>query len=619
MKLSKLKYWYVAVLILLFATACDDSAVLTEYNIIPEPVYIVQKGRIFTISTSTKLCFENLAQNSPTAKLITNTLRKKHVRPALIGQPTKNCITFTINDTVNTALGDEGYLLQVKPEGIFISANTEAGLFYGFVTFVQMLPPDIRSESYSRVTLPECTILDYPRFAWRGSHLDCCRHFMSVREIKLHLDIMSAYKLNKFHWHLSDDQGWRIETDQFPQLNDIGSWRVDRSRQPWGMADSVRPNEEPTYGGFYSKEDIREIVEYASARNIEVIPEIELTSHCSAILAAYPELSCPGKSHAVALGPCWPDNALLCAGNDKALNFIQQLLDEVCELFPGEYIHIGVDECSLETWEQCPRCQARMRQKGFNDERQLQGWLVWQIEQMVEKHGKRILGWDDLLECHNISPTAVVIATRGDTNVSRAAFRGNGVIAAPPEFCNLDSYQADTHYHPLAAPQFLSLQKVYQYDPMPQTLAHNVQGNLLGGVQLLWTGFTSNYSEAQYMLLPRLCAIAECLWTPSDKKSWSSFRQRIEKHKTSFKSRKLNYCPGSFRPVVVETPSGANVVVDITTEVANTYIYYTLDGSEPTPESAIYHESFTAPRGTLLRTLTLYNGVAQEGIYNFVL
>lgn len=619
MGLHSLKYWFVGILLLLLASACGDKVVITEYNIIPEPVYLAQKGRSFSMTTSTKLRFENIAQNSPTAKLIATTLRKKHIRPSIIGQPESDCITFSINDTANTELGSEGYLLQVRPEGITISANTETGLFHGFVTFVQMLPPDIKTGSYSRITLPECTILDYPRFGWRGSHLDCCRHFMTVKEIKQHLDIMSAYKLNKFHWHLSDDQGWRIETDQFPQLNDIGSWRVDRSHQPWGMADSARPNEEPTYGGFYSKEDIREIVEYAKIRHIDVIPEIDLTSHCSAILAAYPELSCDGKARHVALGPCWPEDAVLCAGNDKVLEFLSLILDEVCDLFPGEYIHIGVNDCSKESWERCPRCQSRIRQNGLKDENQLQGWLVTQIEQMVADHGKRIVGWDDIIDCDNVSPEAVAMVAQGNANIARAAFRGNGVIAAAPEYCNLDCYQADTQYHPMASPQFLPLYKVYQYDPLPQTLAHNVQCNLLGGVQVLWSDFVANYTEAQYLLLPRLCALAECFWTSTERKNWTSFQKRIEQHKVSFKSRKLNFCPGSFCPVVVEKPSGQNVSVEITTEVSNTYVYYTLDGSEPTPESTIYQGPFTTHKGTTLRTLSLYNGVVQEGIYNFVL
>lgn len=618
MKLSKLKYWYAVILALLFATACGDSAVLTEYNIIPEPVYIVQKGRTFTMSTSTKLCFENLAQNSATAKIITNTLRKKHVRPAFIGKPTKNCITFTINDTVNTAIGDEGYLLQVKPEGIFISANTEAGLFYGFRTFVQMLPPDIQHRPYRRLTMPECTILDYPRFSWRGSHLDCCRHFFTVKQIKKHLDLMAAYKLNKFHWHLADDQGWRIEIEQYPQLNDIGSWHVDRCDQPWGQEEPAKPGEEPTYGGYYSKQDIAEIVKYAADRNIEVIPEIDLTGHCSAILAAYPDLSCDNGHYSVAVGPCWPPKAVLCAGNDNVLKFITNVLDEVSPLFPSEYIHIGLNDCSKENWENCPKCQNRIHRLGLADENALQGWLVAQIETILSRKGKRIIGWDELLECHNLSTDAVLIAAKGDTNMLRGAIIGNSVIAASPNFCNLDYYQTDSAYHQTKAfPQLLPLINVYQYDPMPQTMTHDVQCKLLGGEAILWTDYVTKYDEAEYMLIPRICALAECFWTQPERKDWPHFREKIESHKLHLSMLGYNYCRGSFRPILSTTNTTKGVHVEMTTEVANAYIYYTTDGSDPTPESAIYESPITLPHGTLLRTITLYNGEIQEGIYTY--
>lgn len=619
MKSHGVKYWYSIFLLLLLVTACGDNAVLTEYHIIPEPAYLVQKGRTFTLSTSTKLCFENLAQNSSTAKIITNTLRKKHVRPALIGQPTKNCITFTINDTVNTAIGDEGYLLQVKPEGIFISANTEAGIFYGFRTFIQMLPPDIQHRSYRRVTLPECTILDYPRYQWRGSHLDCCRHFFTVKEIKKHLDVMASYKFNRFHWHLADDQGWRIETDLYPQLNDIGSWRVDRSGQPWGEASPAKPNEEPTYGGYYSKQDIQEIVQYAAERHIEVVPEIDLTSHCCAILASYPELACNGALHSVALGPQWPNNALLCVGKDQTIEFLTNLLDEISDLFPFEYIHIGVSESSKEAWEQCHLCQSRMHSLGLSDENALQGWLIAQIDNILSSKGKHIIGWDDMLECPNLSPESLVMVSRGDSNLVRATYRNHGVIVCTPEYCNLDTYQADSAYHPISMPQYLPLHQVYQFSPTASTLAHDVEHNILGSEALLWTDYVTNYSEAQYMLLPRLCALAECFWTPSDKKDWSTFQRRIEHHKKLFQAYGYNYCKGSFRPKISKTFDGNNVTVTFTSEVADTYIYYTTDGSDPTPESAIYRGPITLTRGTKLRTITLYNGEIQEAINNFIL
>ncbi len=607
-------------MILCLMVACGEkNAEVTEYHIIPEPAYMVQKGRTFTISSRTKLYFENLAQNSATTKFITNTLRQMHIRPAFIGTPNRGSITITLNDSINPALGSEGYLLQVLPSGILISANTEAGLIYAFETFIQMLPEDIHQHPYDHITLPECTILDYPRFPWRGSHLDVCRHFIPVQQIKRHLDIMAAHKLNKFHWHLTDDQGWRIEIEKYPALNDIGSWRVDRSQYAWGDEPPARPDEEPTYGGFYSKEDIAEVVRYAQQYHIEVIPEIELPGHASAILAAYPELSCDHAAYSVALGPCWPHTATLCVGNDDAIQFIDDLLDEVAELFPSEYIHIGLDNLDTEHWENCPKCQSRIRQEGLADEAGLLNWLVTHIEEHLSRKGKRVIGWDDILSCNNLSSEAVIMAAQGDSTILHGTILGNGVINANTEYCDLESYQADTAYHPAASPLFLPLAKCYQFDPLPKNLTSDVQSHCWGGEAVLWTNYISSYEQAEYFLLPRLCALAECFWTSPENKDWPRFQQKIEHQKQRMRSFGYKPCKGSFKPTVMKTAADSGWIVTLTCEVAGTYIYYTTDGSDPTPEGSVYTRPIRLPQGTHLRTLTLYNGEAQEGIYDFTL
>ena len=615
-----MKRWYIllTLALLLLTASCGDTVAIKEYSIIPEPVYLVQKGRIFTLSSSTRLCFENLGQNSPTAKYITTSLRQMHVRPALIGTPHKDCITFAINDTTNPAIGDEGYLLQVHPDGIFISANTEAGLFYAFQTFVQMLPEDILHHSYNRIDMPECTILDHPRFNWRGSHLDVCRHFFSVKQIQRHLDLMAAYKLNKFHWHLTDDQGWRIEIDRYPQLNDIGSWRVDRTHQPWGQETPAHLGEEPTYGGFYTQEDIADIVAYAAQRHIEVIPEIDLPSHASAILAAYPQLACDDYPYTVALGPYWPPKAILCLGNDETMQFVSDIIDEVIQLFPSPYIHIGGDVPYRDNWEECPRCQALMRKQGLANENELQGWFLSHLGKMLERKGRMMIGWDDIMDCP-LTTDAVVMAWRGDTTAFAAALRSTPVISASPSYCNLECYQADSNHQPTAFPLYITLHQAYQYDPIPRTLTENAQPYVWGGECMLWTDYINNYSQAEYQLLPRLCAIAECLWTPLDRKDWPHFQKKIEHHKARLLATGHNTCLGSFKPTVTKTPESDGFLVTITTETSGSYVYYTTDGSDPTPESPLYTSPLHLPNGTLLRTLTLYNGKAQEGIYDFKL
>lgn len=614
-----MKHWYsiLAIAMMLLAASCRDNIQMTEYSIIPEPAYMVQKGRTFDLTPSTKLCFENLGQNAPTAKYIANSLRKMHVRPAFIGSPDKNCITFTLNDTVNPAIGEEGYLLQIRPEGIFISANTEAGLFYAFQTFLQMLPDDIQDHAYSHIIMPECTILDFPRFAWRGSHLDVCRHFFTVKQIEKHLDLMAAYKLNKFHWHLSDDQGWRIEIEQYPQLNDIGSWHVDRTDAVWGHEEPPREGEMPTYGGFYTPEDIAEVVEYAAVRNIEVIPEIEFPAHSSAILAAYPELACDNYPYAVAVGPCWPPKAVLCAGSDKTMQFVTDILDEVAELFPSQYIHIGGDAPLLDNWENCPRCQTKIRQLGLADEADLHSWFLAQIESHLAQKGKRIIGWDEILGCGRLSGDAVVMAWSGDSTAFEAALRGNAVISANPEYCNMEYYQADSAYHPLAFPQSLTLFKTYQYDPVPSNLTQNARPYIWGGECILWTDYVTTYDQASYQLLPRLCALSECLWSAPDRKDWPRFQKKIEHHKQRLALNGYKVCRGSFKPMVTKSSDGPSLLVTIACEVEGSYIYYTTDGSDPTPESPLYVAPLHLQPGTLLRTLTLWNGEPQEGIYDF--
>ena len=618
MKTGRIIVTLVAVATLaLAAVSCGKSVDIGSYSIIPEPEYMVQKGRTFTLSSSTRLCFENLGRNTPTAKYITTTLRKMHVRPAFISSPQKDCILFSLNDTVNPELADEGYLLQVRPEGIFISANNETGLFYAFMTFVQMLPPDITQTTYRRITLPECTILDLPRYGWRGNLLDASRHFFTVKEIKRHLDLLAAYKINKFIWHLGNDQGWRIESEHYPALNDIGSWRVNRNNHPWGSAPAPMPGEEPSYGGFYTRDEIADIIAYAGQRHIEVIPSIELPGHCSAILAAYPSLACGDHSYSVAIGPCWPPEALLCAGNDSTLLFLNTLVDELAGLFPSEYIHIGCSQSWYANWEQCPRCQTRKQQLHLRNEEELEAWLTAQVAEHAASRGKRIMAWDDILDCGNLPPDAVVTAWRGDSITGIALRLAAGVVAAPPAYCNLDTYQADTNHHPAAFPQTISLRQAYQLDPLPHGTPAILQPNLWGALSLLWTEYIQTYHQAEYMLLPRLCAFAESMWTPAERKDWGHFRHKIEDHKKRLQTKGYNCCPGSFKPIVTKAAEAGVLTVTISTEEEDTYVYYTTDGSDPTPESSLYITPLRLKPGTLLRTLTLYHGQPQESIYDY--
>ena len=598
--------------------SCGKKVVVDAIDIIPEPVFMVQKEGSYVVSNKTKICFQNIGRNNETARHITRSLHKLHIRPSFSPHPVADCIIFHLNDTVNDLIGKEGYVLEVRSDCILIQANTETGLFYGFQTFSQMLPLDASSVHYSRIQLPLCTIQDYPRFPWRGSMLDVSRHMLSVKEIKHHLDLMALYKLNKFYWHLSDDQGWRVEIEKYPQLNDVGSWRPDRPDVPWNQIEPARPNESSNDGGFYSKDEIAEIVQYASRLHIDVIPEFEIPNHCSAILASYPEFACPTDTshYLVQPGPFEPATSTLCLGNDSVLQFLRDLIDEIIPLFPSPYVHIGGTSICTDHWSRCPKCQARMRQAGLDSIAQLNGWLMSESEKYLELQGKKILVWGDAVG--QLSPTSIITA-QGDPLLSLHAARlGHCVVASPDSYCNFNYVQGNPTYQPAGPAGYLTLHKVYLFDPMPQELAEPLRPLVLGAQCLLWTGFVNNYHQASYMLLPRLFAFSESVWSPSDKKDWSRFRHKVTIHKQRLALLGYDCCPGSFMPMVSATDNhDGTYTVSIDFEVEGSRIYYCV-GNAPTQESRIlYTAPFTVPSGSVVKAITYFNGKAMEEVYTF--
>ena len=616
----RLRHFVLVLATLTLLVGCGEKGVVTTLDVLPTPAYQNVKEGTFTFSGSTRICFYNMGQNSETARYVTRSLRKMHFRPSLSGSICDNCLVFSLNDTTASDLGDEGYCLEVNGAGIHVSANTETGLFYGYQTLLQLLPNDIARTRYSKIVLPQCIIIDAPRFVWRGSHLDVSRHFFSVKAVKAHLDLMAMYKLNRFHWHLTDDHGWRIEIDKYPELNDVGSWRVDRSDVPWGEALPAQEGEPTNYGGYYTKEEIRDVVQYAAERHIEVIPEVEIPGHCAAILASYPEFGCQedDTTYQVQIGPYWPPRAILCAGSDTVIQFLCDIMDELVPLFPSTYFHIGGDEALKDNWRRCPRCQARLRELGYDDEEQLQGWMIGRVENYLKHHGKRIVGWDEMLNS-SVSPEATVMSWQGMQGGLRAAARGNDVVMAPTEFCYLDYCQGNPGYQPLAMPCELSLRKVYDFDPAPTSMPASDARHVLGGQANLWTEYINTLEHAQYMLLPRLCAVAECVWTPRDKKDWYAFRRKLVGHKQRFAALGYNFCEGSFKPVAfTRQNTDGTYQVTLDWEVEGTLVYYSVD-SNPTEETnrQLYTAPFNVPEGSVVYTISFYDGKQREEVYNF--
>ena len=427
----------------------------------------------------------------------------------------------------------EGYEIECNSNYIKITANTRTGMFYGLISVLQLTEPTNDGKGSFRV--PACYIKDEPRFAWRGMHLDVCRHFYGKEFIKKYIDLLALHKMNTFHWHLTEDQGWRIEIKKYPQLTEIGAWRNGSMVGPYSdhVVDTIR------YGGYYSQDDIREIVKYATSRHVTIVPEIEMPGHALAALASYPELSCTGGPFEVAKE--WGVfEDVYCAGNEATFQFIEDVLSEVCALFPGQYIHIGGDECPKERWKNCTRCQKRMKDEGLKDEHELQSYFIRRIEKFLNSKGKQIIGWDEILE-GGLAPNAAVMSWRGEEGGVQAANQQHNVVMTPGAYCYFDHYQGNPELEPLAIGGYTPIEKVYSYEPVPKELPDSLSKYILGAQGNVWTEYILNEKHVEYMALPRMCALAEVLWTPKEKKNMPDFQDRLIEHFKFLDTWNVNY------------------------------------------------------------------------------
>lgn len=542
------KFFTLVVLIsALFFSGCKKTLPVV---IVPEPVKIEQKSGSFKIDGNTMLCFDNLkAENPELPKLIRETYEKYFKLQPNLGDAEsagRNSILFSIKEKKIKDIGDEGYILTVKSNRITVEANTGAGCFYALQTLLQMAGQDkIAGASVFRV--PCAVVTDYPRFGYRGAHLDVSRHFFDTAFVKKYIDMLAFYKINKFHWHLTDDHGWRVQIDKYPRLTSVGAWRPERDS--WDTLHPVQPEEPMTYGGFYTKDQIRDIVKYAAARNIDVIPEIEIPGHCSAILAAYPQYACDSYPYTVAVGPYWPPKAIMCAGNDDVLTFYKDVLDEVAELFPYPYIHIGGDEAFNDNWQVCPKCQQRIADKGLADEFELQQWLMNQIEKHLKTLKKKAIIWDDIVS-EDMVNTSTIMCWQGKKAARTAAKHGNDVIMCPTTHCYFNYYQCKDSDEPLCMEGYVSLGKAYSFDPMPEGLSDSQQKHILGGQCNLWTEFINTPKMAEYMIMPRLFALSECVWSKKENKDAKKFEKKVEFERNLMK--KLGYNPSQRTIMTVE-------------------------------------------------------------------
>ncbi|AQT67026.1 Beta-hexosaminidase [Anaerohalosphaera lusitana] len=550
-----------------------------EVSIIPKPVEMTVGGGEFELTENTKILVEDATQQ--VGDYLAETFEPATGFDLTVKKPgwfesKKNIIELTISDEIS--VGDEGYHLDVTPEKITVQGSDPAGVFYGCQTILQLLPAQVYSRTEvkgTEWTVPEILVLDEPRFEWRGMHLDVCRHFMPLDFVKQYIDYIAMHKMNTFHWHLTEDQGWRIEIEQYPKLTEISAWR----KGPNGGK----------YGGYYTQDQIREVVEYAKQRFVTVVPEIEMPGHSVAALAAYPELSCTGGPFEVRTE--WGvSRDVYCAGNEKTFEFLQNVLDEVIELFPSEYVHIGGDECPKVRWQNCPKCQKRIAEENLEDEHELQSYFIKRMEKYLAGKGKRLIGWDEILE-GGLAPNATVMSWRGMGGGIAAAKSGHDCVMAPVSPTYFDARNSDSEYEPAAigyTPNTLG--KVYAYDPVPQQLTDEQAEHILGSQAQVWTEYIETPEHVEYMVLPRMSALAEVVWSPKKSKDWPGYQQRLAKQYLRYGAMNANYWAPIPKGLQEKNAFMQNGQLRLEEPVEGAVIRYTTNGKVPKADAQVYTE-----------------------------
>lgn len=566
-----------------------------ETAIIPQPVSLKTVKGFFPLTKKTIIVARD-AGDKKTASLFNDYLQQVYGFKLAVNQSaSKNYIRLSTLKFIKAPEHEEGYSLRTTKDGITISGNSYAGTFYGMQTLIQLLPVDnVKSQiSNIKFNIPFVTIEDYPRFDYRGMHLDVSRHFFPVSFVKKYIDYLALHKMNKFHWHLTDDQGWRIEIKKYPNLTKVGAWRDGTiiGRYPGTGNDDLH------YGGYYTQEQVKEIVKYAGDRHITVIPEIEMPGHASAAIAAYPWLSCfeneetvipthPSKGslqkHGKKVQETWGVfDDVFCAGNDSTFNFLQDVLDEVLPLFPSQIIHVGGDECPKTNWKRCPKCQARMKALGLKDEHELQSYFIQRMEKYLNGKGRTLLGWDEILE-GGLAPNAWVMSWRGEEGGIAAANDGHNVIMTPGDYCYLDHSQSKNE-DSVTIGGYLPVEKVYSYNPVPKQLDSSKAKFIEGAQGNLWTEYIGNTSKVEYMIFPRMSALSEVVWSPNEAKYWKGFEKRLQVQFKRYDLWKANYSRAywDLSTTIIPTQSNDGVKWALLKKTKNNSIVYkTPEGKE---------------------------------------
>ncbi len=608
-----MKYLFVVMLVLV---ATSVRAQNQSINLIPEPVEMKPSSGAYQLTRSSMVSY-NQAAAKHVAEMLVQQLNTPTGFSLKAREGNSGSIRLNLDKKTNSVIGKEGYTLTVSPRGIVITANEPAGLFYGMQTLFQLFPKEIDGNVVAnrKWTVPAVQITDYPRFAWRGIMLDVSRHFFTKKEVEEYIDQIARFKYNRFHWHLTDDNGWRIEIKSYPKLTTVGAWRVKRYGH-FGDRLAPKPGEPATVGGFYTQDDIREVVKYAQERFVTIVPEIDVPGHSMAAIASYPELSCT-KDTSIKVNPGskfaeWYPNGTFQMFIDNTLNpadenvykFLDKVFGEVAALFPGQYIHVGGDECYKGYWEKNAQCKALMKKLHIRHVEDLQGYFMNRVEKIIESKGKKMIGWDEILD-GGISPDATVMSWRGIQGGIEAAQMGHNVIMTPTTYAYLDYCQGDPTVDP---PIYANLrtEKAYSYEPVPDSVNPKY---ILGGQGNLWTEQVPTLRYAEYMTYPRAWALSEVFWSPKESKNWPDFAKRMEAFFPRADEAGVNYSRAVYDAIVNPTMEDGKMVINMASEMPGLDIYYTIDGEMPDSHCTKYTNAFVLPDGPItLRVITYRNG-----------
>ena len=607
-KLRLIKFIVVVLLVSLYSFKTKTNTFTeSDIHIIPKPAELKLNDGVFEFSKNTKFVLNNIDKGA------ISTLNGKFKNAAgwnlevTNKTPKNNFIEFV----TDTNLESEAYNLVVSEEKITITAKDYSGFLYGLETIRQLLPTEIESKNIVESmdwVIPSVTIKDAPRYKWRGLMLDVARHFFEKDYIKQTIDGLAMHKMNVLHLHLVDDQGWRIEIKKYPKLTEVGAYRVDQEDAHWDGRRVTTGEDKGTFGGFYTQEDIKELVSYATSKGVEVIPEIEMPAHVMSAIASYPELSCFENPIGVPSGGVWPITEIYCAGKETTFEFLENVLLEVIELFPSKYIHVGGDEATKTNWAKCPHCKERMKAEGLEDVEQLQSYFIKRMEKFINSHDRKLVGWDEILE-GGLAPDATVMSWRGVKGGVEAAKQGHDVVMTPGSHCYFDHYQGPQNEEPLAWGGYSPLSKVYTFDPIVDGMTEEEANHVLGGQANLWSEQIPTESHSQYMIFPRLAALAETVWSPKELRDWDNFSERITNMFKRYELLGINYAKSAYL-VTADTQINMEektVEVLLKNEFPKSDIRYTTDGSELNSASKKYTEPIKISATTNLKASLFTN------------